>query len=667
MFTQSFENSERQRQRRQQRELALRRMEEAAGGAIATTSSSPSSPSPSPPSYESSAKRLTSADYASNFLRGHHNDNNMSGSGGTIGDCGSSSSCGGSSNRFNKRDVDGGKDVIINSDGMNNNLHSIKRSFQDDEANEYGEVHGRSSNYSDTNYHDDERDADDNDYEDDDGEYDDDSSMLKPTHQQYHHRRNHYLDREGNMTNHSSIPTKRTWRRPMSRMAICGVVATVTIIIIISVVVSVVSFGGSTKGAVRGSSLISNNEYAQQQPSEDGNDEVAATAAAASDEPLSPQEQERFDTMRTTILQQHISTSQSLSDTSSPQYAAVVWLSRGHDELQETESVYLMQRYGLAVLWFSTTRSEHQWHMTKQESSGVGEEQDNNRLVYDNQGQRDRKSIQYHDPKEWFRHNNWLSSSEICTWEGIACHTHKEGNDTQNDTTNNGLVASIELRRNNVQGLLPEEIYLTLPSLKVLDLSDNGIVGTISSKISNWANLEYLNYTSNNLAGSLPSQIGNLPSLREMHLATNQFGNSIPHTIGNISRLKHLDLSGNMLRGTIPYTIGNLEELSALDLSWNALDGPLPHEISRLQTLVKLDVAHNDLVGPLLLELSGVRYLSVLRLNDNHLSGEVPTEIGSLVHLEELRLNNNDFRGFLPSEISNLVGLGKYQSLKIVA
>ena len=644
-------------------------MEEAAGGAIATTSSSPSSPSPSPPSYESSAKRLTSADYASNFLRGHHNDNIMSGSGGTIGDCGSSSSGGGSSNRFNKRDVDRGKDVIINSDGINNNLHSIKRSFQDDEANEYGEVHGRSSNYSDTNYHDDERDADDNDYEDDDGEYDDDSSMLKPTHQQYHHRRNHYLDREGNMTNHSSIPTKRTWRRPMSRMAICGVVATVTIIIIISVVVSVVSFGGSTKGAVRGSSLISNNEYAQQQSSEDGNDEVAATAAAAaSDEPLSPQEQERFDTMRTTILQQHISTSQSLSDTSSPQYAAVVWLSRGHDELQETESVYLMQRYGLAVLWFSTTRSEHQWHMTKQEtSSGVGEEQDNNRLVYDNQGQRDRKSIQYHDPKEWFRHNNWLSSSEICTWEGIACHTHKEGNDTQNDTTNNGLVASIELRRNNVQGLLPEEIYLTLPSLKVLDLSDNGIVGTISSKISNWANLEYLNYTSNNLAGSLPSQIGNLPSLREMHLATNQFGNSIPHTIGNISRLKHLDLSGNMLRGTIPYTIGNLEELSALDLSWNALDGPLPHEMSRLQTLVKLDVAHNDLVGPLLLELSGVRYLSVLRLNDNHLSGEVPTEIGSLVHLEELRLNNNDFRGFLPSEISNLVGLGKYQSLKIVA
>ena len=649
-------------------------MEEAAGGAIGTTTttSSPSSPPPTSlsSSNESSAKRMTSADYASNFLRRHNNDNIMSGSGGTIGDCDSGV---GASNRFNKLDVEIGNDVIINSEGINNNLHSIKRSFQDDEANEYGEVHGRSSNYSDTNYHDDERDADDNDYEDDDGEYDDDSSMLKPTHQQYHHRRNHYLDREGNMANHSSIPTKRTWRRPMSRMAICGVVATVTIIIIISVVVSVVSFGGSTKGAVRGSSLISNNEYAQQQSSEDGNDEVAATAAAAaaaaSDEPLSPQEQERFDTIRKTILQQHISTSQSLSDTSSPQYAAVVWLSRDSDELQQTidvESVYFLQRYGLAVLWFSTTRNEHQWHMTKQEtSSGLGEEQDKNTLVHDNQGQRDRKMTQFHDPNEWLRHNNWLSSSDVCTWEGIACHTHKEGNDTQNDTTNNGLVASIELRRNNVQGLLPEEIYLSLPSLKVLDLSDNGIAGTISSKISNWANLEYLNYTSNNLAGSLPSQIGNLPSLREMHLAMNQLGNSIPHTIGNISRLKHLDLSGNMLRGTIPYTIGNLEELSALDLSWNALDGPLPHEISRLQTLVKLDVAHNDLVGPLLLELSGVRYLSVLRLNDNHLSGEVPTEIGSLVHLEELRLNNNDFRGFLPSEISNLVGLGKYQSLKV--
>lgn len=627
MFTQSFENSERQRQRRQQRELALRRMQEAAGD-ISTSSYN----------YYGdnqqggiSSTRMTSAEYASNFLKSH---NDMSGRCSSGGGDGSSISSGSGSNS-NKM---GGTARYYDDHDDNSeqvNLHNIKHSLHVNEANDYGE-----------------EEDEDSDYEDD---CDDDSTMLQPTDQQ---QQRIHLDREGNMTNNSSITTKRTWRRP-TRLVVCAVVATVAIIIIISVtvVVSVVGLGDRHNESVRGG-VVDSNKYVNNSPSGFGNG--GGGAAAVSQKPLSPQEQERFDAIRKTILKQHISTSQSLSDTSSPQYAAVMWLTRDDGLQMDVESNFLMQRYGLAVLWFSTTRSDYQWHMAQQELSSVdSEDLDEDDIAPDNEGQRSRTLTGNYDPDVWFRHDNWLSSSDICTWEGIACHTHKEDDGNQYDPNDNGHVASIELRRNNVQGLLPNELYITLPSLKVLDLSDNGIAGTISPKISAWTNLEYLNFTSNNLGGSLPSSIGNLSSLRDMHLAENQLANSIPHTIGSLSRLKHIDLSGNSIRGTIPYELGNLNELSTLDLSWNKLDGPLPHEVSRMQTLVTLDVCHNELVGPLLLELSDVQYLSVLRLDHNHFSGEVPTDMGALIHLEELRLNNNDFRGFLPSEISNLIGLGE--------
>ncbi len=663
MFTQSFENSERQRQRRQQRELALRRMEEAAGGGDASAPSSV---------MRSATAAMTSADYASDFLRRHHNEIGVNiGGGGSIGK--------------------GNNDVR----GRVENLHNIKRSFHVDKAEkEPKENHNFTNNYQDDE-NDDENDYNDDEDEDEDGEYDEDDSSMMLHRADRENRRIHYLDREGNMTNHdvvSTTITKRTWRRPIisSWMAVCTVVAIVTIIIIISVLVSVVlGLNDSKPGSASNNTVIDNSNNAQFDPWDVGNDKGVVSPVIAHEQPLSPKGQERFDNICKTILQQNISTSQTLSDTRSPQYAAVQWLTRENDdELQQIMDVktgaHLLQRYGLAVLWFSTTRSEYQWHMTQEVNSAVSEEV--NEVEYEtkkyidddtgsmNEMEDDREDRRQHrkltgtitDPNVWFRHNNWLSSSDVCTWEGIVCHTHKEEEEDDNkyDTTNSGIVASIELRRNNVQGLLPEELYLTLPSLKVLDLSDNGIAGTMSSKISIWTDLEHLNFTSNNLGGSLSPQIGKLSSLREMHLAENQLEHSIPHTIGNMSRLKHVDLSGNSLRGTIPFELGNLEELSTLDLSWNALAGPLPHELSKMQTLVKLDVCHNNLVGPLLLELSDVRYLTVLKLNDNHLSGEIPSDIGTLVHLEELSLNNNNFRGFLPSEISNLVGLGKQLSMR---
>jgi len=429
-------------------------------------------------------------------------------------------------------------------------------------------------------------------------------------------------------------------------------------------------------------------------------------------EELSALYKERFDHIRYALVNRGASPPEVFLDEGSAQYAALVWLTRDDPRRLEPESVYLGQRYGLAVLWFSTTKSGYEWHVPEtfavegdeedddweyeddgrvdNEEYDDGDEWDDDEEVVDfedngdTNGQDDEDSdgtdyyegisVNHYDetsdaaepppdrrlmkknPDEWFRHDYWMGSMGVCGWEGVMCHPHENGN--AHDGHNDGDVSHLELRRNNLKGLIPDELYRTLPYLKVLDLSDNGLAGTLSDELGGWAHLEALNLTSNNLAGSLPSAIDGMNSLKELRLANNLLGESIPRTMGSLTRLRHLDLSGNEIRGTIPYEVGRLAELGSLDLSRNLLVGPIPHELSELRdTLTTLDVSRNGLGGPLIAELCSIKYLETLRLDDNHFSGEVPTEIGDLVHLEELRMNNNGFRGTLPAEISYLATL----------
>ena len=404
---------------------------------------------------------------------------------------------------------------------------------------------------------------------------------------------------------------------------------------------------------------------------------------------------QRFDHIRYTLIGRGASRHDVFLDTSSAQYAALVWLTRDDPRMLDPESAYLEQRYGLAALYFGTTRSGYEWHVPKVidddadtngegggggggegDEEAVGPENDDDEYGDDEYDKDDgdadygenaddddvvgrvrrrdlatrrRGTVQTmgKDASGWFRHENWLSSYGVCSWEGVTCPQQQVDVDVDapplpplllhDPVHDDGDVSRLELRRNNLHGLLPDEVFTTLPYLEVLDLSDNGLAGVLSPKVGGMVRLETLNLTSNDIAGSIPSKIGNMTSLKILHLADNLLEYPIPHAIGGVASLRHLDLSGNSIGGTIPYTIGRLAELSTLDLSWNLLLGPLPHEFSELQTLVSLDVGNNNLGGPVIAELGRVTYLSVLRLNDNHFSGEVPSEIGTLVHLEELR------------------------------
>jgi len=381
--------------------------------------------------------------------------------------------------------------------------------------------------------------------------------------------------------------------------------------------------------------------------SEYDDDGLAGVSPGFDDDDVSNIDVERLESIKNHLLSLDISPPNSFEDTRSAQYAALIWLTRDDPRQLDPESRYLGQRYGLAVLWFSTTETGYEWHVPEEYVNKVG--------VPKNQdgGGGSRK---LNEPSTWTNHDGWLSELGICGWEGVKCYPHDDFG-LDHDGNMDGDVSRLEMRKNNMKGLLPMEVYTSLPYLSYLDFSDNGFAGTIAPEIGRLVDLEHFNLTSNSIGGSLPPDIGDMPKLKVFHMSKNLLGESIPKTIGELTKLRDLDLSVNMIKGTVPYELGKCTQLSSLRLGWNQLFGNLPHEFEQLNALITIDLSHNTLGGPIPVEIGGITYLQSLRLGNNRFSNTIPTEFGNLIHLDDLMLNDNKFTGPLPIELGNLVGL----------
>lgn len=100
---------------------------------------------------------------------------------------------------------------------------------------------------------------------------------------------------------------------------------------------------------------------------------------------------------------------------------------------------------------------------------------------------------------------------------------------------------------------------------------------------------------SNNLVGIIPPEIGLLSELDEMQIYRNQLKGEIPAEIGNLSKLTIIGLDNNRLSGAIPTEIGNLNNLTILILNNNLLCGPVPEELGNLNNLTDLFLFNNQL------------------------------------------------------------------------
>ena len=87
-------------------------------------------------------------------------------------------------------------------------------------------------------------------------------------------------------------------------------------------------------------------------------------------------------------------------------------------------------------------------------------------------------------------------------------------------------------------------------SLEELYLSDNGLSGTISSRIGSFSRLKNLHLSRNKVLGSFPLEMYDLAQLRTLHLENNAIDGVLSPRVVLFSRLEILNMQDNEMEGS---------------------------------------------------------------------------------------------------------------------
>ena len=301
--------------------------------------------------------------------------------------------------------------------------------------------------------------------------------------------------------------------------------------------------------------------------------------------------------------------------------------------------------------------------------------------------------------ENWTFQEKWMSSASECDWryrselglsnESIYQHIKNPCQATANTTrTDPEIYRHLWLDSNDLYGSIPVEIFLYLPHLETLSMSNNaikesefqiwkeenpqedewyyllskpeeplGFQGPFPSELGLLANLEILRLAYNGNNGTLPTEIGALTSLKEMSLAGNSLTSQIPSELGMMTSLERLDLEFNSLSGQILSELGLLTSMVILNLHNDSFTGQILSELGSMTSLVDLSLTFNSLTGPIPSELALMTSLVRLYLNSNSLTGQIPSELGLMTSLESLYLSNNSLTGPIPSELGLMTSL----------
>mmetsp|Transcript_33779 Transcript_33779/g.50085 ORF Transcript_33779/g.50085 Transcript_33779/m.50085 type:complete len:1024 (-) Transcript_33779:245-3316(-) len=326
------------------------------------------------------------------------------------------------------------------------------------------------------------------------------------------------------------------------------------------------------------------------------------------------------------------SPSTSFDTASSPQARALDWMVNDTYSTSLSDEDRLLQRFGLATLWYSTG--------------------------------------------EWDSALPWLTSTNECEHWGNESVTDGLG-------LSCNLLNAVELLMlggDVVKGTIPPEI-LFLTDLLALELVSSNLEGTLPTTIGECTSLVDLTIMSTNIEGTIPSELGLLSALETVDLSDNNLGGTIPTFLGLLASLEIIDLSGNRLSGRIPdfagqwinlaglilwnntltglipSDLGLLSLLKVVQLGFNQLEGSLPESLGQWVNVVSLDLENNTLTGTIPSELGLLTAVEVIDLKSNELSGNIPSELGLLTHLEALDLSNNNLVGSLPTALGRLLKL----------
>eukprot|EP00246_Nothoceros_aenigmaticus_P003648 TRINITY_DN14826_c0_g1_i1.p1 TRINITY_DN14826_c0_g1~~TRINITY_DN14826_c0_g1_i1.p1 ORF type:complete len:756 (+),score=85.64 TRINITY_DN14826_c0_g1_i1:320-2587(+) len=236
---------------------------------------------------------------------------------------------------------------------------------------------------------------------------------------------------------------------------------------------------------------------------------------------------------------------------------------------------------------------------------------------------------------------SWNNGTDPCLspeWEHVFC-----GGD---------FVTKLNLSGQGLTGSIPGQIG-DLSQLRVLDLQDNNLNSIVPAAIAKLGqHLQYLYLTRNNLTGPFPDSILQLVNLLDLRIDENNFVGPLPDDIRNLTDLTILSLGGNQFTGPIPSrSLGSLKDLTALEIWGNPFNDVLPTELGLLPNLTKLVMHNNGLNGNLPSSWSSNKALETLEMQWNNIEGSVPDSwvaLPTLGSLKLLRLDHNRLQGVFP-------------------
>jgi hypothetical protein len=210
------------------------------------------------------------------------------------------------------------------------------------------------------------------------------------------------------------------------------------------------------------------------------------------------------------------------------QNQAMNWICNEDPAQLDVEDDFLLSRYALAVLFYST--------------SGRAPSDSN------------------FNATDWRNTTNWLTAEGYCSWYGITCI----GEDDYFESDGNGKVFQVELPDNMLRGALPAEVA-ALSDLFILNLNTNYIAGSIPPEYGRLTNVRDLFLANNKLKGTIPAELGSMKELRKLTLADNDFNGTIPESIGHASHMHYIAMENNFLSGALPKSLSSLSKLGKFE------------------------------------------------------------------------------------------------------
>uniref|UniRef100_A0A0E0G400 non-specific serine/threonine protein kinase n=1 Tax=Oryza nivara TaxID=4536 RepID=A0A0E0G400_ORYNI len=193
-------------------------------------------------------------------------------------------------------------------------------------------------------------------------------------------------------------------------------------------------------------------------------------------------------------------------------------------------------------------------------------------------------------------------------------------------------VISLELMRQNLSGVLPEEV-VNLTYLTNLSLQGNRISGTV------------------------PKELGRMPFLKSIFISANDITGELPSTFSRLTNMTDFRIDGTNISGRIPSFIKNWQRVNRIDMQGTLMSGPIPPEISLLNNLTELRVT--DLSGPSMKfpPLQNAQHLTKVVLRNCSIYGEIPPYLGQMQYLILMDLSFNKLTGQIPQNFDRMVAL----------